>query len=178
VWKLEQHATTYALLLSAVTLALDYVTGPHIRFPIMFALPVVMASWYRRGPLGMCLALFLSAARLGLAWHWDPLTPWTMTEDMVHFLIHLVVLGTLAYLTATAAQERRALQEQVRVLRGILPICSFCKKIRDREGQWQVLEAYITHYSEAEFSHGVWPSCAQEHYGDYLKPKDGPLQTR
>jgi len=54
--------------------------------------------------------------------------------------------------------------EEVRTLRGILPICSFCKNIRDDNGSWHQLEAYVTERSDAEFSHGICPGCAQKHY--------------
>lgn len=178
VWKLEQHVITSALLLSAMTLVVDYMTGPYVRFPIMFVLPVLIVSWYRGWPLSLGLALVLTTVRFGLAWHGTPVMLWRLTEEIVNVLIYLVVLSILAYVTAAAAQERRVLQEQVRVLRGILPICSFCKQIRDHEGQWQMLEAYIMHHSEAVFSHSVCPRCAEEHYGDYFKPQDEPSQTR
>lgn len=53
----------------------------------------------------------------------------------------------------------RALVE-IKTLRGIIPICSYCKVIRNDEGAWEKLEAYITRYSDAVFSHGVCPGCA------------------
>ena len=52
--------------------------------------------------------------------------------------------------------------ENVRTLSGMLPICSYCKKIRDDKGYWQQLEAYITEHSEALFSHGLCPECAEK----------------
>jgi hypothetical protein len=53
---------------------------------------------------------------------------------------------------------------QVKTLQGILPICSHCKKIRNDEGSWNQLEAYVTSYTEAQFSHGICPECMQQHY--------------
>jgi hypothetical protein len=58
---------------------------------------------------------------------------------------------------------------QVRTLKGFLPICAHCKKIRDDEGYWQQIERYILDRSEAEFSHGICPDCAKEHYQDFYK---------
>jgi PAS domain S-box-containing protein len=58
---------------------------------------------------------------------------------------------------------------QVRTLKGFLPICAHCKKIRDDEGYWQQIERYILDRSEAEFSHGICPDCAKEHYPDFYK---------
>lgn len=50
---------------------------------------------------------------------------------------------------------------QVKLLSGLLPICSCCKKIRDDDGYWQNVEAYLTRHSDAKFTHGYCPECAQ-----------------
>ena len=49
---------------------------------------------------------------------------------------------------------------EIKTLRGIIPICSYCKVIRNDEGAWEQLEAYITHHSDAQFSHGICPKCS------------------
>lgn len=56
---------------------------------------------------------------------------------------------------------------QVKTLKGLLPICAHCKKIRDDEGYWQQIEKYIRDRSEAEFSHGICPECAKKHYPEF-----------
>ena len=56
------------------------------------------------------------------------------------------------------AELEKALAE-VKTLQGIIPICAYCKKIRDDEGVWNQLEAYIHSHSSAEFSHGACPEC-------------------
>lgn len=53
---------------------------------------------------------------------------------------------------------------EVKSLRGLLPICGQCKKIRDDQGQWQAVESYIKAHSEADFSHGICPECLNKHY--------------
>ncbi len=66
----------------------------------------------------------------------------------------------------------RKLQEalaKVKLLSGFLPICCSCKKIRDDQGYWQQIEAYISHHSEAEFSHGLCEECSRKLYPDYYK---------
>lgn len=55
---------------------------------------------------------------------------------------------------------------EIKVLRGFLPICSHCKKIRNTEGQWMQLEEYIHAHSEATFSHGMCSECARSLYPD------------
>ena len=56
--------------------------------------------------------------------------------------------------------------EKINQLEGILPICLYCKKIRDDEDHWHEIEDYICEHSNAEFSHGVCPGCMQKHYPD------------
>jgi PAS domain S-box-containing protein len=63
---------------------------------------------------------------------------------------------------------------QVRRLHGLLPICAACKKIRDEKGQWHSLEAYITGHSQAEFSHSICPTCAQNLYPGFVDPVESP----
>lgn len=58
---------------------------------------------------------------------------------------------------------QQALQE-VKTLRGILPTCSYCKDIRDENGQWHQLETYIQLHSDAKFSHGICDACAKKHF--------------
>ncbi len=68
-------------------------------------------------------------------------------------------------------EERKSLTEQLlsarselKILSGLLPICSSCKRIRDEEGSWLGIESYIDEHSEAEFSHGICPDCARKLY--------------
>lgn len=63
------------------------------------------------------------------------------------------------------ANERlRRAMEQVKTLRGIVPICMHCKKIRDDKGYWNQVEVYVRNHTEAEFSHGLCPDCLAEFY--------------
>ncbi len=61
---------------------------------------------------------------------------------------------------------------EIDTLRGIIPICASCKKIRDDEGFWQSVEVYISDRSDAQFSHGLCPKCAGELYPDLELPED------
>jgi DNA-binding response OmpR family regulator len=56
----------------------------------------------------------------------------------------------------------------IRTLRGLLPICCHCKKIRDDKGYWSQLEKYIHEHSDAEFSHSICPDCLGKLYPDYV----------
>ena len=61
---------------------------------------------------------------------------------------------------------------KIKTLSGLLPICSWCKKIRDDAGYWQQLESYIGNHSDAEFSHGICPDCLKEKYPEYYEEED------
>jgi PAS domain S-box-containing protein len=67
--------------------------------------------------------------------------------------------------------ELKKALSQVKALSGLLPICASCKRIRNGEGRWEQMEEYIRDRSEAEFSHGICPECAQELYPDYFNDK-------
>ncbi len=68
---------------------------------------------------------------------------------------------------ADRVRELEVALSQVRSLRGLLPICAYCKKIRDDRSYWQEVEGYITKHSEAQFSHGICPGC----YEKCVKPE-------
>jgi hypothetical protein len=63
---------------------------------------------------------------------------------------------------------RRALDE-VETLRGLLPICASCKKIRDDKGYWNHIEVYISNHSHVDFTHTLCPECIRHFYPDYWR---------
>jgi len=62
--------------------------------------------------------------------------------------------------------ELQSALKKIKTLKGIVPICSNCKKIRDDAGYWNILESYIQKHSNASFSHGICPECSDKLYGD------------
>ena len=62
--------------------------------------------------------------------------------------------------------------KEIKTLRGFLPICANCKKIRDDKGYWTQIETYISSRTEAEFSHGICPECSKKLYGRYFDERD------
>jgi hypothetical protein len=56
--------------------------------------------------------------------------------------------------------------DNIKTLKGLLPICANCKKIRDDKGYWNQIETYIRHRSDAKFSHSICPDCAKKLYPD------------
>jgi len=68
---------------------------------------------------------------------------------------------------ANKVQDLQAVLDEVKTLKGILPICSKCKKIRNDKGYWEQVEVFVREHSEAEFSHGICPECMRELYPDF-----------
>jgi hypothetical protein len=68
-------------------------------------------------------------------------------------------------------KKLRAALKNVKKLSGLLPICAHCKKIRDDKGYWSQIELYIQNHSEANFSHGICPDCAEKFYPEYIEKK-------
>jgi hypothetical protein len=99
----------------------------------------------------------------------------TAYDASINTVIRILVLGGAAFLVSRTARQSQELARRVKVLEGILPVCSFCKKIRDQHGNWSPMEQYITERSEAQFTHGFCPECGERHYGEFLKPGDGPV---
>ena len=69
-------------------------------------------------------------------------------------------------------EQLQAALDKVKLLSGLLPICSHCKKVRDDEGYWQEVEIYVSHHSEADFSHGICPDCLQKFYPEIHRALD------
>jgi len=69
---------------------------------------------------------------------------------------------------AVRVKELEGALEHVKLLQGILPICSYCKKIRGDQDYWQTVESYVADHSEAEFSHGICPTCYETTVKDQL----------
>jgi sigma-B regulation protein RsbU (phosphoserine phosphatase) len=65
--------------------------------------------------------------------------------------------------------------DHIKTLQGILPICSYCKKIRDDKNFWQQVESYISQFTDARFTHSICPDCFEKHVKPQLaKLDEGP----
>ncbi|MBN2363589.1 PAS domain-containing protein [candidate division WOR-3 bacterium] len=68
-------------------------------------------------------------------------------------------------------KELKKTVENIEILKGLLPICAGCKKIRDDDGYWHQVEDFLKEHSDIEFSHSLCPDCLKKLYPDYQKGK-------
>lgn len=86
------------------------------------------------------------------------------------------MIGALLAVVIVRSRKNRVIQTQleqlteamarIKRLRGLLPICAACKKVRDDKGYWVQVEEFVSDHSDATFSHGICPDCSREIYGD------------
>jgi hypothetical protein len=176
-----------AWLLVPIIALLDYVTGYEIGFFVFYFIPLALANLGGGRRLGLVLAFvcavvwlivdITSAHPYSSVWY----QYWNALICYVAFALASVLMSSRTQ--ALLEQEReltarltRALEE-VKELRGLLPICAACKKIRNDQGFWELLETYIAAHSKAEFTHSLCPECAHHLYPDIFPLPAGPHMT-
>ena len=151
--------------LGALMLWVDFLTSESAHFPVGYVIPIILVAWYSGTWPAVSLAIAVPVFRLLFL-----VRPGRAADDMVPLALATAFRGAviviLALWFARLAAFERALERRVKVLEGLLPICSFCKNIRNEAGEWERMEGYISRRSEAQFSHGVCPSCTATHYPD------------
>jgi hypothetical protein len=152
---------------------LDLATGYDYQFFVFYFLPVALAAWRLGRTAGLlaaaaCGAIWVSAdVQSGHVYANAAILYWNWGIRLTSFL---VIALTMAQLSRTLAEERRLRVEvqtalhEVKQLRGMLPICSSCKRIRNDEGSWEQIEQYVRSHSDAEFTHGLCPECVRKLY--------------
>lgn len=93
---------------------------------------------------------------------------WNARPDAAQQVVYSVARDVTATKQAEAERERLVAELQsavaeIKVLQDILPICSYCRKIRSDNDYWLTVEAYISHHTNSRFSHGVCPDCMRTH---------------
>ena len=109
----------------------------------------------------------------------DPLSPtgnWfqapggqTLVMLVFQMLNIALTFALILMVTRRLWLDEQAQRAVAKTLRGLVPICSSCKKIRDDEGYWHQVEEYVHEHSEAQFSHGLCPDCIRKLYPEYAE---------
>jgi hypothetical protein len=149
-----------------------------LRTPLMW-LFAYYAGLHSRPALQLIPPLLISAGLTGLRLFWvDSGASGTIDGDILVIAV-LNVLGILlvrnraAVLASESAlwasrqrahEARERAMAELRTLRGIIPICSYCREVKTEVGDWTRLESYVREHSAAEFSHGICPDCEAEQF--------------
>ncbi len=83
-------------------------------------------------------------------------------EEGAELINSYILLEMIGWEREKLILELQKALNEIQRLSGLLPICAWCKKIRDDKGQWRPIEVYISEHSSADFSHGVCPECAEK----------------
>ncbi len=144
---------------------IDYITGSNTQFPVAYVIPVTLAAWYSGRLPAVALAVAMPVIHVLFFVGLSSQTGSTATL-LVTTAIRGAVIVAMALWFARLSEHERELRRHVQTLEGLLPICAFCKKIRNESGEWERLEKFIAARSEAKFSHAFCPACWKTHYSE------------
>jgi hypothetical protein len=182
---LSHPGTPYGLnlfcaLLLAMILLLDLFIPLGVAVGVLYVVPVLLSLWSSKKGFTVLVAVVASVLTIG-AYFYKPAVP-EMWKVLFNRSLSLIAIGITAILglqrknilTAweEALRDREMAIEKLKILSGLLPICASCKKIRDDQGYWNDVAGYISEHSEAEFSHGICPACAEKLYPEYYKKSE------
>jgi hypothetical protein len=158
------HSKATWIAITLVFGVVDVISGMFVRVDLLHVIPTAGATWFvgRRFGIGTALALTLVRPVVVFLHVW--MAPWSRFDVVINALLGAATLA-LAVIAVQQTRARMIARAEVHALRGLLPICSYCKKIRSDTNVWDRIEKYISEHSDATFTHGICPECAKEHFG-------------
>lgn len=180
-----------SLIITLVVFVIDWLTGYELQFFVFYFIPIGVAG-LRCAPVTAYFIAILS----GISWlvsDWLSGYPfrhlsydiWNNTIRIIAFVVLAFAFVKIKHLIEAdrkLSNELKASLSEIKTLKGLLPICAVCKKIRDDNGYWQQLEEYIAMHSDAQFTHGFCRECAAkiledagiDSPGKKVEPEDTP----
>jgi glucose-6-phosphate-specific signal transduction histidine kinase len=147
----------------------DYLTGIEIDFTLFYLIPVFVLTWTISRRAGILTAM-LCALVWAVVDHFGR-PELQVVRALWNIAIQFGVFVTFAYALSRIQEgmieqrrlntELQAALAEVKKLSGLLPICAWCRRIREGDGAWVQLESYIVSHSEADFTHSICPECAE-----------------
>lgn len=172
--KIDRRALSVSIacvLIAAAIASIDLMVPLGVAMGVPYVAVVLLSLWLPRRAT-ILTAIVCSLLTFGV-YFYQPDVPELWKSLSNRFLAVFVIWASAGLgLQRKRAEERRdnAVRErekaldEVRILRGLLPICSSCKRIRTDQGDWEQIERYIRDHSEAEFTHGICADCAKKLY--------------
>lgn len=168
-------------LIVVMILLLDLAIPLGVAVDVLYVAAVLLSLWSPGKRFTVLVAAVSSVFTVGVFFWQAPVNDmWKVISNRGLALCAIWVTAWLGLQRKASVQNReKALRERaksledVRILRGLLPICASCKRIRDDQGYWTQIEGYIKAHSEADFSHGICPQCAKKLYPEFYRDKKG-----
>lgn len=144
----------------ATAFAADLLLPLGVAGGVLYVVPVLLSLWLHSGRATLLTALGCSVLTLiGFAASEPQSAAWIVALNRTYGLLAVWGCAVLGWRLVRQHLVLLATQAEIRTLRGLIPICAWCKKIRDDDGFWTQIEAYVGSRTEAEFSHGICPDC-------------------
>lgn len=176
---MNRRSTTIAVgsALAALLGLLDHITGYELGFFVFYFIPVGYAAWLSGRLIGFIVSILAA-----LIWFLVDMTSghpysspwhglWNASIRLFSFFVITLAVSRVEELLLSERELSTQLQaalDQVQELHGLLPVCAWCKKVKDDTGYWEQIETYVSRHSKAEFSHGICPECAKKFYPEFL----------
>jgi len=183
--RLRAAAIVFASVVAATLLTFPISNIAVHNRSLLFIAAVIVASRYAGAVAGLCTGLLSVVV---FTWFFDE-TPHVLdfrSDEVFRVLFFFSVSVLVASLerqrrnairSLEAANEKlRKTMQEVKILRGVLSVCTYCKHIETEAGGWAEMEEYVRKHSEAEFSHGVCPDCLRKLFPDIYERRYGPLK--
>jgi hypothetical protein len=145
-----------------------------IAMGVLYTAVILISLWLPRKVT--ILVAIISSVLIIIAFLYKPPVPYmwkaVCNRGLALFAVWITaILGLQRKKAEEMREEALRLREkalnEIRILRGILPVCSWCKKVRNDQNIWIQIEKYIKEHSEADFSHSLCPECANSLYPEY-----------
>jgi len=177
-----RFAALYAVCIISLVLIFffDLAIPPGVAVGVLYAVVILMSLWLPHDKATLSFSLISSFLIIAAFFFKPPV------EEMWKVVFNRGISLFIVWIIASLGLKRRKIEQhrntillerekalkEIKILRGLLPICASCKRIKDDKGEWTQIEGYIHKHSEADFTHGICPECAERLYPDVFKKSD------
>ena len=163
---MKKHETSNAkvsvicLIMSMAIFVIDTSTPLGVAAGVPYMLVVLTSLWSPSKKLIYIVAFSVSILTvLGIYSSPSGGELWKVLFNRAIALFAIWTTASLSMQRQIIFEEKEIALDEIKTLKGIIPICSYCHSIRDEEGAWDRVESYISKHSDAAFSHGICPKC-------------------
>ena len=127
---------------------------------ILYAIPVALIALWSSSTQSKLVVITATTCTMLISLNLFIAPPEAFQHDLLNRLLTLIAIWGIVIVSLM----RKRRQQEIKTLRGLLSICSYCKRVRDSHDNWTPLERFISAHTEADFSHGICPDCFPKHF--------------